>query len=485
MLIVAQIPISDSRPFVDPALRLKVPTWPIPNPKTEFVRYFGSIRRRNLSRSGTAETDVYYCGANKAIRICDSSGFLSQFRCAFRRLLCDGINAARVEIGFSNGKQCSFNSDDELILQAQNVLRIRTEVPRPSGGLVFNALGNQNHSLAKLYSHATCSTSLDKVNTNTASKLVRAGDPMLIIERVKGTSNRHGIISVDIGEPANQVGLSFTWILNGQSRVGLWVINTNQNCQSTLQTARSVRLSLLRMHSQRQGLKLLLGLLAQDIIQYKPRTREGDLLEEFLNTATHKINKGKYENIAQDPLRLAMESYDSILSAEDFDLISHHLAGARRQILKKLEALTQINSQHIPGYTIMNGNLTIVQGNMTTSVKIGDGNIVVGDVIAAGIIKESFNAARNGNADEELKKRLEQLVINVGKLTEYLEQENAQKLARNLRIFVDETNQKTPDKSLLNVSGKGLVDASKTVAEMVGPITSTVTAILKFFGLVL
>jgi hypothetical protein len=71
----------------------------------------------------------------------------------------------------------------------------------------------------------------------------------------------------------------------------------------------------------------------------------------------------------------------------------------------------------------------------------------------------------------------------VGKLAEKLGPSEAQAAARDLETLVSEATVDKPRPSILRVTGEGLIEAAKTVAEMAGPISVAVQAIFGLFGI--
>lgn len=60
-----------------------------------------------------------------------------------------------------------------------------------------------------------------------------------------------------------------------------------------------------------------------------------------------------------------------------------------------------------------------------------------------------------------------------------------EKVAANFDTLAQQAAAPKPLPSVLQVTGQGLIDAAKTVAEMVGPITIAVKGVLALFGVVL
>jgi len=58
-------------------------------------------------------------------------------------------------------------------------------------------------------------------------------------------------------------------------------------------------------------------------------------------------------------------------------------------------------------------------------------------------------------------------------------------VVNNTEAFAKAAAAAKPDRTMLQITGKGLIEAAKTVAEMAAPITTAVTAVLGLLGLVL
>ena len=63
--------------------------------------------------------------------------------------------------------------------------------------------------------------------------------------------------------------------------------------------------------------------------------------------------------------------------------------------------------------------------------------------------------------------------------------ETMEEVAGNFKTLAQQAAEPKPIKSVLQVTGQGLVDAAKTVAEMIGPVNAAVKGVLALFGVVL
>ena len=95
-------------------------------------------------------------------------------------------------------------------------------------------------------------------------------------------------------------------------------------------------------------------------------------------------------------------------------------------------------------------------------------------------LNERFEGARR-----QVRKKIEEYERDVTALIAKLPEDSPQKeeVLTRLETFTEQAAKKKPLGDVLKVTGKGLVEAAKTVAEMIGPITVAVTGVLKLFGL--
>ena len=95
--------------------------------------------------------------------------------------------------------------------------------------------------------------------------------------------------------------------------------------------------------------------------------------------------------------------------------------------------------------------------------------------------KDCYNTAEK-TGDPRLQDSLKTLVHAVEVLHPQLSDADKSKAQRKLLQLTDEAAQKAPDNEQLALSGKGLVEAAKTCAEMAPPVILAVKAVLGFFG---
>lgn len=504
MLLALQFPFADARPFLNqgPA-RLSAPAWPIPIPENEFVRGFGAVhsRARGAPVGGVFSQDFYFAGSSAAIKFPGlgdmpvgppTAGLRP--RGAFRRFFCDGGAVSRVEIGLALEGSLAVDGDG-LLGAIRDVLNLPTAVKQLNGAPQQQPLGRQGAALAKLYALATSRTT-DLTKPVAPANFVWPGFPVVVVEyEIDPASGLAELTSVpvrsDVVEPDEVGGLAVAHatLAVGGKNVGIWLIGHTRN---DADAARRLRLCVLRLHAEQQALGQMLRWMAKGTIQYQPNTPTADRIEEYLNQATHTIFQKASNGVEQISLRNIMAAYDWVMSPAERAVLLQQLEHARRQVRLKLERFTQLQGGEprqmyveIAG-NITGGNLTIM-GNgpqQTVNIDYGQGNTFNGDAIAAGYIKDSFNKA-SGAADNKLQDALTELTKTVAAMAQKLDTDQQRQATRKLKALAEEATDPKPDKSALEFNGKGLIEAAKTVAEMVGPVTTAVKGVLALLGLAL
>lgn len=116
------------------------------------------------------------------------------------------------------------------------------------------------------------------------------------------------------------------------------------------------------------------------------------------------------------------------------------------------------------------------------SVTIGSGNNFYGPITVAKNIENSFNTAGTAS-NVEIKEALQKLTESITDLCKKVDTEEQETVSRKLNMLTEEAVAKNPDKSILKVTGEGLIDAAKTVAGLVGPVTTAVKGVLSLLGI--
>jgi hypothetical protein len=198
-----------------------------------------------------------------------------------------------------------------------------------------------------------------------------------------------------------------------------------------------------------------------------------DAIQLYLRDALHLLNK---------PMRYGIDQTATLAAAQyafgtAFEGQTASLEQMRRQIAVRVEGYMQRARNTSTIITNIGGT------HMNTRIEMGNVN-VTGDfnVVTARNIQNSFNKAANADVNPDLKLQLKQLATQVAELAKHLPQENAEQVSRDLETLTSEAVSKKPRRAQYELSGEGLIDAAKTVAEMAAPITAAVKSIMMLLG---
>ena len=122
----------------------------------------------------------------------------------------------------------------------------------------------------------------------------------------------------------------------------------------------------------------------------------------------------------------------------------------------------------------LNNEGLIVKGG---SVQIGNAAIGRGARLSV-MMQESRAKAEAVKDQPDLQQALKDLCAQVAELTKRLPPETQDTVARDLNTFVTEATSPQPRKAWYDISGAGLIDATKAVVEFAGPVAKAVKLVI-------
>lgn len=354
MLISIQFPIADSRIFLnEPTGVLGRPTWPSPDPYSEFVRSFGGIKVRGRGgvQGWVGENEI--CEAKHAIRFLSFPSHMR--RCAFRRLYSDGAALRKYEIGITNkryyGSEFHEYYESEFCPRPEEAdsrfLATPIEIRQPTGPAISCELGEAGSYLAKLYKFSSTS---HKTVIKAQDWWVTAGCPILFVELGEIESLSYSLSSLKVHKvqiPEDYgIELCYFRLPYKGKEIPAWVVNRDlyyyyrtyhfptrkqwsriRKAASDLSfyKARNLRLYLLRLHAEHQCLKIILRNIANDNIPVAQGTKATETLQWYLNEATKRISRWESKSkglIDTDVGDLARISEDAISPGQRDSLLA-------------------------------------------------------------------------------------------------------------------------------------------------------------------
>ena len=490
MLVLLQFPFADLRQVASTAGPAVGPDWGSPPDAyhPDFVRGFGGLRKRSpLSRraSGAWPAEAWFARAGSGIRLPQLTpshfalaGVKLVPRHVVRRVFCDGLVMWRFEVGVGLELRSALGVR-EVVATVRDLLSLPVRVRVRGHWGLPRPLIEQGAALEEALT--TSSTPLKQA----ASKLsLRRGRPMALVESTASAANpgaservsaAPGSVHIRFGgdETSNAIDVDVATLRWGAQEFPLVWLRSQRGDRSPDVTA--LRVNLFRLHAEREALTSVLRALQKNELG----TPSAEL-ERYLAAADKNLFVERRDGIDQNTLRYAFSAYDEFVP-DELQAIRTRLAG-RRQTLERTERLIASYSGtdsrtlivvEAGGHIAMTNNTVNVQGDNYGQIN------VAGTFVNNGTIINGIGDTKLKSATEALNKLAEQLAA---KLPDVADKEA---VANKTQAIVREAAAKKPDADLLKVTGKGLIEAARTVAEMAKPIATAVGAVLGILGIVL
>jgi hypothetical protein len=115
------------------------------------------------------------------------------------------------------------------------------------------------------------------------------------------------------------------------------------------------------------------------------------------------------------------------------------------------------------------------EGLVVSGGNVQIGNAAIGQNARLSVtMRESLAKAEAVKDQPDLQQALKDLCAQIAELTRRLPPEKQAAVARDLNTFVSETTSGQPRKAWYDISGAGLIEAAKAVAEFAGPVAQAV-----------
>ncbi|MFK5984030.1 MAG: hypothetical protein QM479_01210 [Pseudomonadota bacterium] len=357
MFTVFQIPIIDVRQYIPGnTARLNRPSWPIPEPESEFIRQFGIIKDRNRGGISTFAGEEIFCQARHAIQLDNKAGIIVEKQKLFyvfhnlflRRFYFEGRSVAKLELGFNQSKRVGKVNRQEsdwfkTISSFSEALCIVS--PRNIHETVKCPLICAGEALSSLYLKST--TVKTKEILELQSWWISSGEPILLFEYKETKGGTWPSVCKKIPINLKGINLGYQRVNVPGKKLHIWYIEKSLNIKYKLSDIRNLRLHLLRFHAEIQSLKRVLRLISQkkiDIIRGDPST---ELLQQYLqDTLTLISKKNRYGLNQKVILDVILNAYDMVSAGERISLLQK-LSGIRKNILLKVEKITCVTDDSI------------------------------------------------------------------------------------------------------------------------------------------
>lgn len=160
----------------------------------------------------------------------------------------------------------------------------------------------------------------------------------------------------------------------------------------------------------------------------------------------------------------------------NYDQLSPLLAYAPlsyQRLVDKTYARTIIENLYHNG-TLVANRIDHMENSMTVNVRLGDGNVIHGNLVIANSIQESFNRVQESSTNKTLKETLQSLASQLGTLIEMLDPESAENAAEALATLTKEAAREKPRREWWELSLNTIKEIATTVRDVGKPVLDTV-----------
>jgi hypothetical protein len=348
MLIAVQHPFADSRRFLDENANLiKRPSWPSP-PLDEFVRCFGAIRERRLGGLEFWGEDRQ-CDAKRGIRFSSIGAFAAKhrkvtFEVAFRRLFFDGMAVGKLEVGIATLGRLLVLRPEESKPFLHQVFSMQVKVPDHGTNNTYELGGIGKHFLNS-YVAATTHTK-GQTNAVIPPWAIESGSPVMFVQVGPREDLPLPFFTYE-GPDLERWGIEISCCLvpYKQTNVRVWICRLSRRADRTV--ARSLRLSLMRLHAEHECIRLVCQNILSQRLFLSRGTDQSERLQDYLNQATRRIARSEKSaiNISMGDgsiVDLSRLIADGIRPGERDSLLEMlRQASVRKNIVKKMAEYTQ------------------------------------------------------------------------------------------------------------------------------------------------
>lgn len=341
MLLTIQFPIADVRSLAHHSGVLNTPNWMYPTPEFEFARNFGMIRFRKKGglEGWIGENEI--CEADNAIRFHgdisiykNPSNRKTHIRCAFRRFYFDGQVVGKYEVGLGirHRREIELTGIDggEFIDHILS-LPVTIHVNKKETTCELIRAGK---SIASAYRQASTQHGYEPSPEWT----VHEGVPILFLEH----ENEKLSFPFQLNSVYQDEHYQLFWGLiphKGQ-HYRIWLLHTDAQYSAQdaqYDKARLLRIALLRLNAEREGLRIVLRQ-----IDNKKITNIDDNIQEYLKSSTSKIIKienSTKKNYSDNVVKIARNAIHAITPGERARMLKS-ITGIRKNVYENTAAVT-------------------------------------------------------------------------------------------------------------------------------------------------
>ncbi|MDQ5824358.1 MAG: hypothetical protein M3441_09130 [Chloroflexota bacterium] len=455
------------------------------------MRYFGGIKRRRGGgiNSWVGENEI--CEARRALRFGSDLTFgIPEKRlevpltCAYRRFYFDGYAVGKYEVGVATRYRAYIGlSKQETGRLINHFLKLPVRIWESPGKAKQVELGRAGDLLARLYSIATTAASYKAAWPEWS---VGSGKPMLFLEQRPGEQVQQLAIPFQVRPVLlpndwNGLQLSHCFVPYNGKEVPMWILSIKSG--SNLESARTLRLYLMRLHAEQECLLHVLNNIADEHIQVSPDQKASEYLQRYLHDVTTRI--GRLEAKSEQKYNLevaeiARASVDRMSPGRTLQLLGRiEGLGIRPNVLRKIKYRVGILAGNV---MVDNAEEIIVQNTKEVTVENAEKVDTGDDITISGSITNSIVNIKSRldgtvqqinalpGADQATKDQLVQLTQQLSELLGQVPEKapdkvaDAETVSKRMETIVAEVGSPKPDKEVVNFSLESLKKAAANIA---------------------
>ena len=275
----------------------------------------------------------------------------------------------------------------------------------------------------------------------------------------------------------HRIGLAHVRLQAHGRRFSGWFLELGPRSDRDAQ--RRLRLHLLRIHAERQTLRGVLRAVATGALEVQPGTEGTEALQRYLADALALLQRPQAYGLDPSQVFGQASLYDDLVEPGQRTTLLAHLDRVRASVRARVrEAARRSRPSSAGVYVLHSGELTM----NTFTIKLGDHNVLHGDLVVAQRIQDSFNQIADSEADSELKTQLQALAREVAEMSTRLPAPEARQAARDLDTLSQEALSPAPRKPWLQLAGEGLTSAAHRVGAAAGGVVKLTRIVLSLLG---
>lgn len=484
MLVTVQWPFTDARVFLtDNNGKLIKPAFPLAEAGQDFLRNTGQVRERRRGGATHWFGEEVYCEARNALRLPTDLGnrlgaYSGNWSCAFRRYLCQGGPASRVELGLTASPKSKQDGSDNIALRqllaqlAHLPVRVGPSLP---GRLQQNDLLGAGKSLASHLASATTSQALGGVNR---AWWLTTELPVVVFEFDRGQVT-DGLGREIQPSPASNISVRHATFEYASRLIPVWSIV--QKTKRGQPTVRDLRIHILRLHSEQQTLFRVLRHIAHRSIEVQRGTEAAEKLQWYLNDGIRWLQRPSRGGFEQGALLEAAYVGIDRMSEHLRATLIQQLREVRPNVARKVEDITARPAIESPTIILSQGGVSVGEQINVTAY----GDIVGSNIGRDNVIADSVAIINRSEADSEVKEALLELQASVEAVMRDHEGEQAgaqPTLQEDFERLRDEALRQQPRFDRLRRLARSLGEAAEELGAVALPIAKGLSKLMSLFA---